>query len=220
MKGNDFENLKGLIAERIFRQAKLANSLKQTFVDSCIDYGLINVVTFDKPFIIAMDGMSASLKTTVAERLAVDFDGAVIHCDDFFLPMELRTQERLEEPGGNIHYERMKTEVIDKFPDRLEAYTRFDCSVMAYKGIVEVPRKRLYIVEGAYALHPYFGKYYDVSIFMRVSKEEQIKRLKLRNGNTDTFVNKWIPMEKIYNKSYEIENNADIVVDTTDWRSV
>lgn len=168
--------------------------------------------------IVAIDGMSAALKTTTAKALAAIFDGAVIHCDDFFLPQELRTQERLSEPGGNIHYERMKKEVIDKFPDRLEAYTRFDCSVMNYEGIVEVPRKHLYIVEGAYALHPYFGKYYDISIFMKVSEHEQIKRISVRNGNTDAFFNKWIPMEQMYNKSFGIEKNSNIVVDTTDWR--
>lgn len=170
--------------------------------------------------IVAIDGMSAALKTTTAKELAAIFDGAVIHCDDFFLPRELRTQERLSEPGGNIHYERMKKEVIDKFPDRLEAYTRFDCSVMNYEGIVEVPRKRLYIVEGAYALHPYFSKYYDISIFMKVSEYEQIKRISFRNGNTDVFLNKWIPMEQMYNKSFGIEKNSNIVVDTTDWRHV
>lgn len=196
MKCNDYENLKDLIAEQIFA----------------------------KPFIIAIDGMSAALKTTVAERLAADYDGAVIHCDDFFLPKELRTQKRLAEPGGNIHYERMKAEVIDKFPNRLEFYTKFDCSSMSYGGRVDVPQKNIYIVEGTYALHPYFGKYYDISIFMKVSGKEQIKRITLRNGAmegaVEAFVNKWIPMEKMYNQSCKIEKNSNIVVDTTDWRKI
>ena len=40
--------------------------------------------------------------------------------DDFFLPMELRTAERLEEPGGNVHYERFSAEV--------DVYKRQVCS--------------------------------------------------------------------------------------------
>jgi len=72
------------------------------------------------PLIVAIDGMSSALKTTLSEKLSDMFDGAVIHCDDFFLPLEFRTQERFAEPGGNIHYERMKAEVIDKFPDELK----------------------------------------------------------------------------------------------------
>ena len=34
--------------------------------------------------------------------------------DDFFLPFELRTAERLKEPGGNVHYERFIDEVVSK----------------------------------------------------------------------------------------------------------
>lgn len=216
MKCNDLEELRRLIAERILMQTELSNSLRQEKVMNCS----INAAVFDKPFIIAMDGMSAALKTTVAECLAIDYDGAVIHCDDFFLPKELRTPERLAEPGGNIHYERMKTEVIGKLPDKLEFYTSFDCSSMSYNGRIEVPRKNIYIVEGAYAMHPHFGKYYDISIFMEVSEEEQIKRIKLRNKDTEAFVNRWIPMEKMYNQSFKIEKNSDIIVDTTDWRKI
>lgn len=174
----------------------------------------------DIPMVVAIDGMSAALKTTLSEQLADMFDGAVIHCDDFFLPGEMRMPERLKEPGGNIHYERMKAEIIDRLPDNLGYYRKFDCSRMEYGDKIKVPRKLFYIVEGAYAMHPYFGKYYDLSVFMKVSEEEQIKRLYLRNGNTDMFVSKWIPMEKLYNQCFGIENNSDIVVDTTDWRKV
>ena len=55
---------------------------------------------------------------------------------------------------------------------------------------------------------------------MKVSKEEQIKRIKLRNKDTKAFVDRWIPMEKMYNQSCETEKNSDIVVDTTDWRQI
>ena len=63
--------------------------------------------------IIAIDGMTASGKSTLAEELSQIYNSPIFHADDFFLPMELRTEERLNEPGGNIHYERMKKEIID-----------------------------------------------------------------------------------------------------------
>ena len=62
--------------------------------------------------IIAIDGRCAAGKTTLAARLAKELGGDVIHMDDFFLPLELRTEERFREPGGNVHYERFKTEVL------------------------------------------------------------------------------------------------------------
>ena len=60
--------------------------------------------------VIAIDGMAASGKSNLAARLAEELDGCVIHMDDFFLPPELRTQERLSSPGGNVHYERFEAE--------------------------------------------------------------------------------------------------------------
>lgn len=61
--------------------------------------------------VIAMDGRAAAGKTTLAEELAVTLGGAVVHMDDFFLPGELRTPERLAAPGGNVHAERFVEEV-------------------------------------------------------------------------------------------------------------
>ena len=57
---------------------------------------------------LAIDGMSASGKSTLAQEVADKYGGSVVHMDDFFLPAELRTNKRLETPGGNIHYERFK----------------------------------------------------------------------------------------------------------------
>jgi len=62
--------------------------------------------------VIAMDGRAAAGKTTLAEELAVTLGGAVVHMDDFFLPGELRTPERLAAPGGNVHAERFVEEVL------------------------------------------------------------------------------------------------------------
>lgn len=62
--------------------------------------------------VIAMDGRAAAGKTTLAEELAVTLGGAVVHMDDFFLPGELRTPERLAAPGGNVHAERFAEEVL------------------------------------------------------------------------------------------------------------
>ena len=53
-------------------------------------------------YIIALDGRAASGKTTMARQLAELLDAEIIHMDDFFLPMELRTEQRLATPGGNV----------------------------------------------------------------------------------------------------------------------
>lgn len=50
--------------------------------------------TSDEHAALAIDGMSASGKSTLAAEIADRFGGSVIHTDDFHLPFELRTEER------------------------------------------------------------------------------------------------------------------------------
>ena len=64
-------------------------------------------------YVAAIDGRCASGKTTLAKALAKETGAGVIHMDDFFLPEELRTKERLSSPGGNVHYERFREEVLE-----------------------------------------------------------------------------------------------------------
>ena len=133
--------------------------------------------------VIAMDGRAAAGKTTLAEELAVTLGGAVVHMDDFFLPGELRTPERLAAPGGNVHAERFAEEVLP-YLRRGEAfrYRRFDCHRMDYNGWVEIPTVPVIIVEGAYSQHPRFGGYADLTVFCDIAPEEQKRRITARNG--------------------------------------
>ena len=62
--------------------------------------------------ILAIDGCCASGKTTLAVQLADRFGGDIVHMDDFFLPLFLRTPDRLSEPGSNVHYERVLTQIV------------------------------------------------------------------------------------------------------------
>ncbi|MBQ9765654.1 MAG: uridine kinase [Lachnospiraceae bacterium] len=163
--------------------------------------------------VLAIDGMCASGKTLFASKLSEKYDGTVIHCDDFFLPPDMRTPKRYKEPGGNIHYERLKTEVIDKLQSKGGfSYGRFDCKKMAITEEVIVPDKKLVIVEGAYSMHPFFGKYYDMSLFMRVSTEEQEKRIVSRNQDLKVFREKWMPLEREYFIYMGIEEKADLTI--------
>ena len=59
-----------------------------------------------QPLIVALDGRCASGKTTLAALLQQRTGCSVVHMDHFFLRPEQRTRERLEQPGGNVDYER------------------------------------------------------------------------------------------------------------------
>ena len=49
------------------------------------------------PILVAIDGNCGSGKTTLGEYLAQLFDCNLFHMDDFYLRVEQRTPERLEE---------------------------------------------------------------------------------------------------------------------------
>ncbi len=163
--------------------------------------------------VLAIDGRAASGKTTMAEQLAYILEAPVIHMDHFFLPPELRTQERLDEPGGNIHYERFKEEVLPYLRSAASfSYRRFDCSQMKYGEPVTVPEKPWRIVEGSYSLHPAFGPYADVTVFSHVDQDEQARRILARDGAAfaQVFRERWIPLEEKYFSAYPVEQTADV----------
>ena len=164
--------------------------------------------------VIAIDGRAASGKTTLAENLRIILDADVIHMDDFFLPPDLRTDDRLREAGGNIHYERFSDEVIPFVSERKPfVYRVFDCGRMDFDGVREIANKQFRIVEGSYSHHPKFGKYADVLVFSDITSEEQIKRIRKRNGEKglEMFRSRWIPMEERYFEHYSIKDNAHII---------
>ena len=169
----------------------------------------------DSPFIIAIDGRAASGKSTLAQQLSELLDADVIHMDDFFLPLSLRTKERLAEPGGNVHYERFAEEVLPylKSPAAF-SYRIFDCSKMDYDGKRMIGNKPIRIVEGSYSHHPKFGKYADLFVFSNVDAEEQIRRICSRNGEekAQMFAEKWIPMEERYFAECDVKKSAVKIV--------
>jgi uridine kinase len=173
----------------------------------------LNQIPKDGVKVVAVDGRAASGKTTLAELLSSVLNAETIHMDDFFLPLELRTQGRLLEAGGNIHYERFCEEVLPNIAAKEPfSYGVFDCSRMEMCGKKTVGAGKWRIVEGSYSHHPKFGDYADLRVFCSVESEEQMKRIVSRNGERMAmrFKEEWIPMEEKYFSGYSISESADI----------
>jgi len=166
--------------------------------------------------VVALDGMSCSGKTTFAQALAERFSGSVVHMDDFFLPRDKFTVEMQALPGGNMDRERFRAEVLSPLAAGEDfAYAPFSCQEQALLPEKVGVSGRLVIVEGAYALLPAWGKYWDLSLFLQVSEEEQQGRLLLRNGARGmvAFLQKWIPREESYFVACDVKSRCDAVVD-------
>lgn len=165
--------------------------------------------------IVAVDGGSASGKTTLADSIRKMYNAAVFHMDDFFLQPDQRTAERLAEPGGNVDRERFESEVLKPLSEGRDVFYRpYDCTKKCItQGSIITP-KRLNIIEGAYSLHPELRKYYDLKVFVDIDPGCQRERILRRNGDKwgQRFFEEWIPLEQRYFDALAPRECSDLTI--------
>lgn len=166
---------------------------------------------------VALDGRCCAGKTTLSAYLQENYSCGVVHMDHFFLPPELRTEERLNTPGGNVHYERFLNEVSSNLNKRgVFSYRAYDCRTGSYCEI-QMPDAPLVIVEGSYSHHPELAGSYDLKVFLTLTKVAQWARLSVREipEKLPRFQSEWLPMEELYFSKLHISEQADIIFDTS-----
>ena len=173
----------------------------------------------EKRVIVGIDGRCASGKTSAAKFLSEVFACPVIHMDHFFLRPEMRTPERLAEPGGNIDRERFLEEVAPFLEDsKAFSYRPFDCHRMDFSTPITVPVSSVLIVEGTYTLSPALWALFDLRVALTVSPEQQLRRIQKRNGSAllEVFKTRWIPMEERYFEKFRLFERCDVVINTSE----
>jgi len=164
--------------------------------------------------IIAIDGNSGAGKSTLAKYIEEHFDCNVFHMDDFFLPPELKTEERLKETGGNVDYVRFRHEVADRLIGGGDfEYRVYNCHTLSFARTVYVKEKRLNIVEGVYSMHPTLIDIYDYKIFLSIDYNKQVEIITKRSGEAlaHKFKEIWIPMENKYFEEMKIKEKSDLI---------
>ena len=178
-------------------------------------FSRIDQLLAEKPHVItAIDGNSASGKTTLAALLAEVYDCNVFHMDDFFLRPNQRTEARLTEPGGNVDYERFRSEVVDNLINgNTITYQPYDCQTQTLRESITTAPRSLTVIEGAYSLHPTLSEAFDIKVLVTTSPEVQAERILARNGAEmqKRFLKEWIPMENRYLKHFNIPKQCDLI---------
>lgn len=170
--------------------------------------------------LIAVDGMAASGKTTLARRLADALPGAhVVHMDDFFLPPEKRAGDYRARMLANADIERFDAEVLTPLARGEGAvYRPFVCHPeMTFLPPVTIPADwRAVIVEGAYCLHPALFGRYGLRALMTIGEETQKRRILARNGEAmlTRFLGEWIPLENRHIAQRNLRALCDAVIET------
>lgn len=163
--------------------------------------------------VISIDGPCASGKTTIGKLLSSFLECPCIHMDDYFLQAHQRTAQRLEEPGGNIDYERFHQEINEAWNQKQPIHMRsYDCSSQTLRREVIVEKNPILIIEGSYAHHPYLDDMQAFKIFMDIEPSIQKERLQKRSPDKFVdFIEKWIPMEEKYFHAFSIKEKSDYV---------
>lgn len=170
-----------------------------------------------KSIIIGIDGRCGSGKTMLAEWIQTILPCNRIHMDDFYLPQSKRQEGWTEIPGGNIDFSRLISEVLRPIhAGEAVCYRRYCCSKDKMEEEMYMPFRNLTIVEGSYSHHPSLPPY-DLKIFITCSLQERKRRLMEREGSYFTmFLDRWMPMEEHYFRSFAIEENSDLQIDTSE----
>lgn len=163
--------------------------------------------------LIAIDGRCASGKTTLAAGLRERAGCGVIHMDDFFLRPEQRTPERLARPGENVDWERFLEEVLWPLRRGIDVvYRPYDCRTQSMGDPITLERSAVVVVEGSYSCHPELWESYDLHVFLDVDPEEQLRRIRARNGaqGVQMFLDRWIPLEERYFQAFSIPQRCEL----------
>ena len=163
--------------------------------------------------LVAIDGMSASGKSTLAALLHEVYGAPVVHMDDFFLQPHQRTPERYAAPGENVDHERFAQEVLTPLlRGEAFAYRPLLCRTFAFGEPVRVEPSRLTVVEGSYSLHPALAGAYDLRVLLRIPPELQSGRILARNGEAmhRRFMELWVPLENAYFEATGIDTRCDL----------
>lgn len=163
--------------------------------------------------IIAIDGRCAAGKTTLAKILSENVNCDVIHIDDFYLPFEKRTKERMAQSGGNIDFERLISEVLTPIKNgEPYIYSKYSCQNGTFSVGQSVNPQKITVVEGSYSCHPCVFSFYNLHFFLDIDKKTQKERVLRRNkDNADAFFSKWIPMEEKYFSEFNIKDKCEIL---------
>lgn len=165
--------------------------------------------------LVALDGPCATGKTTLGGFLSQLYQCPLFHMDDFFLPPERKTAQRLAQPGGNVDAERFFAEILSPLSKgETVRYRPYRCHSGTLGEEIVVSPAPLAVVEGVYSLRPDLRPYYHVTCFLEVPWSTRRARLLDRGGADvlDRFEKIWIPLEDDYFRAFPIREHCDVVL--------
>lgn len=169
--------------------------------------------------LLAIDGPCASGKSTLGARLEDIYTCPLIHMDDFFLTPDLRSKERLSQPGGNVDYARFDAQVLTPLANGTSAtFAPYRCQSGTFGDVITVNPSPLVVIEGVYSMRPDLRARYQLGVWVEAEWETRKKRLLERGGpeGLSRYEQRWIPMENQYFQACGVKDSCQITVSGED----
>jgi uridine kinase len=171
----------------------------------------------DRPLLIAISGFGGSGKTTLANELKAQLEGAQNVSIDSFSTHEWHRNADWD----NFDRERFTREVLapahkDKFPLQFIHEPWPGNS----EESITIPETGYLIVEGCSIFHPDLLSYYDLKIWADCPLEQATKRAMWRDRYVHkdekdyNWLNIWMPNERDFLEKYHPDKVADITLNT------
>jgi uridine kinase len=183
------------------------------------------------PIVVALDGRSASGKSTLAALVEKSVRAALIPSDDFFaaaipdgewdgLPIEERYRQVID-------IDRLRTEALEPLiagkparwhPFDFEAGLRPDGTYGISADCVERQPADIIIVDGAYSARPELADLVDLAVLVEAPEGERHLRLEAReeSGFLARWHRRWDPVEDYYFTIVRPTESFDLIVSFRD----
>lgn len=166
--------------------------------------------------LIAIDGFGGAGKSTLASALATETGAAVIQTDDFYRVMDEGQRAELDPEEGYrqyIHWERLRDQVLEPLrSDSPAIYRRYEWTSGKLGDWRQVDPRGTIIIEGVYTCRPELLSFYDVTIFLRASRELCLSRLRNRGENPEIWIQRWAAAEDWYLENELILEMFDFIM--------
>ncbi len=178
--------------------------------------------THPEVFVVALDGMSGTGKTTIAKEVANRLDAVNVLCDDFFTGgrNSVWAKKSAQEMIDNaIDWRRIRREVVEPLkagraaswhPFNWKAFERLDS-----KTITAQP-KHVVILDGAFAARKELSDIVDYTILITVPHEKRVTRVIAREGEdySKDWHDTWQASMEYYFTVMRPPESFDLIVET------
>lgn len=189
----------------------------------------------NKRFIVGINGVDTSGKTTFTRKLKKELENKGFHVetisiDDFHNESEIRyknpdpIQGYIDDGFDLENLENFLREIKqDNIEKKKMIHLNLDNDTFSNEKIYTFKDNTVILLEGVLLYREPINKYFDFKIFLEIPFEEVLKRAEKRDVPKfgieflDKYRNKYIPVQKKYLREYKVKETCDLIIDNTDF---